>query len=61
MVIGLYCAQKSSEDLPSLFGLLVAIPALFSYSFITQRIKDLNADMYLFADEFVVKLQGDEG
>ncbi len=45
----------------TLFGLLVAIPALFSYSFITQRIKDLNADMYLFADEFVVKLQGDEG
>ncbi len=44
----------------TLFGLLVAIPALFSYSFLTQRIKDLNADMYLFADEFVLKLQGEE-
>jgi biopolymer transport protein ExbB len=44
----------------TLFGLLVAIPALFSYSFLTHRIKDLNADMYLFADEFVLKLQGEE-
>ena len=44
----------------TLAGLLVAIPALFSYSFLTQRIKDLNADMYLFADEFVLKLQGEE-
>jgi len=44
----------------TLFGLLVAIPALFSYSFLTQRIKDLNADMYLFADEFVLKLQEEE-
>jgi biopolymer transport protein ExbB len=42
----------------TLCGLLVAIPALFSYSFLTQRIKDLNADMYQFADEFVLKLQG---
>ena len=43
----------------TLAGLLVAIPALFSYTFLTQRIKDLNADMYLFADEFVLKLQGE--
>jgi biopolymer transport protein ExbB len=42
----------------TLCGLLVAIPALFSYSFVTARIKDLNADMYQFADEFVLKLQG---
>lgn len=44
----------------TLAGLLVAIPALFSYSFLTQRIKDLNADMYLFTDQFVLKLQGEE-
>ena len=44
----------------TLAGLLVAIPALFSYSFLTNRIKDLNADMYLFTDEFVLKLQGEE-
>ncbi len=44
----------------TLAGLLVAIPALFSYSFLTQRIKDLNADMYQFTDEFILKLQGEE-
>ncbi len=44
----------------TLAGLLVAIPALFSYSFLTQRIKDLNADMYLFTDQFVLKLQEEE-
>ncbi len=44
----------------TLAGLLVAIPALFSYSFLTQRIKDLNADMYLFTDQFVLRLQEEE-
>jgi biopolymer transport protein ExbB len=44
----------------TLAGLLVAIPALFSYSFLTQRIKDLNADMYMFTEEFLLKLQGEE-
>jgi biopolymer transport protein ExbB len=44
----------------TLAGLLVAIPALFSYSFLTQRIKDLNADMYQFTDEFILKLQGED-
>jgi biopolymer transport protein ExbB len=44
----------------TLAGLMVAIPALFSYSFLTQRIKDLNADMYMFADEFVLKVQEEE-
>ncbi len=44
----------------TLFGLLVAIPALFTYSFLTHRIKDLNADMFQFADEFVIKLEGEE-
>jgi biopolymer transport protein ExbB len=42
----------------TLCGLLVAIPALFSYSILTSRIKDLNADMYQFVNEFVLKLQG---
>jgi biopolymer transport protein ExbB len=44
----------------TLCGLLVAIPALFSYSYVTQRIKDLNADMYQFASEFVVKIEGEQ-
>jgi biopolymer transport protein ExbB len=42
----------------TLCGLLVAIPALFAYSYLTHRIKDINADMYQFADEFVLRLQG---
>lgn len=44
----------------TLAGLLVAIPALFSYTYLTQRIKDLNADMYQFADEFVLRVEGEE-
>ncbi|HYA41406.1 MAG TPA: DUF2341 domain-containing protein [Syntrophobacteraceae bacterium] len=44
----------------TLCGLLVAIPALFSYSYLTHNIKDLNADMYQFADEFVLKLEGEQ-
>jgi biopolymer transport protein ExbB len=45
----------------TLAGLVVAIPALFSYSFLTHRLKDLNADMYLFADELVLKMERKEG
>ena len=44
----------------TLCGLLVAIPALFAYSFLTHRIKDLNADMYQFESDFVLKLEGEE-
>lgn len=44
----------------TLTGLLVAIPALFSYSYLAGRIKDLNAEMYLFAEEFVFRLQEEE-
>jgi biopolymer transport protein ExbB len=44
----------------TLCGLLVAIPALFSYSYLTHGIKDINADMYQFSDEFVLKLEGEE-
>lgn len=37
-------------------GLLVAIPALFGYSYISSRIKVITADMYIFVDEFTTKL-----
>ncbi len=37
-------------------GLLVAIPALFGYSYLASRIKIITADMYIFVDEFTTKL-----
>lgn len=37
-------------------GLLVAIPALFGYSYLASRIKLVTADMYIFVDEFSAKL-----
>ena len=40
----------------TLAGLVVAIPALFCYGYLSARIKDLIADMHVFIDEFVLKL-----
>lgn len=37
-------------------GLLVAIPAMFGYNFLSGIIKDSIADMRVFADEYVAKL-----
>ncbi|MFN0316741.1 MAG: MotA/TolQ/ExbB proton channel family protein, partial [Burkholderiales bacterium] len=37
-------------------GLAVAIPALFGYNYLSSRIKSLNADMQVFADELITKL-----
>ena len=37
-------------------GLLVAIPALFLYSYINSRIKDAISSMSLFIDEFITKM-----
>jgi biopolymer transport protein ExbB len=42
--------------LATVFGLLVAIPALFIYSFLSSRIRDLLASMQVFNDEFVAKM-----
>lgn len=39
----------------TVFGLIVAIPALFGYNYLTGRIKNITADMYIFADEFEQK------
>jgi biopolymer transport protein ExbB len=41
----------------TLAGLLVAIPALFASSYITGRIKDMNADVNVFIDDFILKLE----
>jgi biopolymer transport protein ExbB len=44
----------------TLAGLLVAIPALFGSIYLTGQIKNLNADMNVFIDDFVLKME-DEG
>ena len=37
-------------------GLGVAIPALFGYNWLITRIKEINADMHVFVDEFVTRI-----
>ena len=41
----------------TLTGLILAIPALFGYNYLTTKIKDIMADIYLFADEFVINVE----
>jgi biopolymer transport protein ExbB len=40
----------------TLAGLLVAIPSLFASSYVTSRIKDMNADVNVFIDDFILRL-----
>jgi biopolymer transport protein ExbB len=42
--------------LATVAGLAVAIPALFLYSYLSTRIKDVVSDMETFIDEFVAKM-----
>ena len=42
-------------------GLIVAIPALFAYNFLTTRIKDITADLAVFIDEFALKIENGHG
>ncbi len=47
----------------TVFGLIVAIPALFGYSFLVGRIRDTTADLTVFVDQFPLKVDavyGDE-
>jgi biopolymer transport protein ExbB len=37
-------------------GLLVAIPALLGYNYLTSRMKTITSDMQIFVDEFVTKM-----
>lgn len=37
-------------------GLAVAIPALFGYNWLNTQIKEINADMHVFVDEFVTRV-----
>ncbi len=42
--------------LATVAGLGVAIPALFGYNYLGSKAKDLNADMQVFGDEFIAKI-----
>ncbi len=46
----------ASALLATVAGLIVAIPALFIYSYLSSRIKDLLATMQVFVDEFITKM-----
>ena len=41
----------------TLTGLILAIPALFAYNYLTTKIKDIMADVYLFVDEFTINVE----
>ncbi|MGD0883687.1 MAG: DUF2341 domain-containing protein [Thermodesulfovibrionales bacterium] len=45
----------------TLAGLLVAIPSLFASSYINGKIKDMNADVNVFLDDFILKLEEEGG
>jgi biopolymer transport protein ExbB len=46
----------ASALLATVVGLIVAIPALFIYSYLNGRIKTVMANMQVFIDEFVAKM-----
>ena len=46
----------ASALLATVAGLIVAIPALFIYSYLNSRIKQTTSDMQVFIDEFVAKM-----
>lgn len=46
----------ASALLATVAGLIVAIPALFIYSYLNSRIKQTTGDMQVFIDEFVAKM-----
>ena len=46
----------ASALLATVAGLIVAIPALFIYSYLSSRIKSLLAGMQVFIDEFIAKM-----
>ena len=41
----------------TVFGLIVAIPALFGYNYLTTKIKNITAEMNIFVDHFAVKVE----
>ena len=45
----------------TVFGLIVAIPALFGYNFLASRIKRISADMDIFLDQFLLRIENTYG
>jgi biopolymer transport protein ExbB len=45
----------------TLFGLLVAIPALFAYSFLIMHMKNLNVETRHFMEEYALRVEGFHG
>ncbi len=41
----------------TVFGLIVAIPALFGYNYLATRVKNMTADLAVFIEDFTVKLE----
>ena len=46
----------SAALMTTVAGLIVAIPALFAYNYLSVRIKDMLFDMEVFVDEFITKI-----
>ena len=42
--------------LATVCGLVVAIPALFGYNYLSVQVKDITTDLHLFLEEFVTKM-----
>lgn len=45
----------------TLMGLVLAIPALFQYSYLSAEIKNISADMNVFMDEFTNRVEEEHG
>jgi len=42
--------------LATVCGLIVAIPALFGYNFLSTQVKEITTDLHLFLEEFITKM-----
>jgi len=42
--------------LATVAGLVVAIPALFGYNYLSVQVKDITTDLHLFVEEFITKM-----
>jgi biopolymer transport protein ExbB len=45
----------------TVFGLIVAIPALFGYNFLASRIKNISAEMDIFLEQFLLRVENTYG
>jgi biopolymer transport protein ExbB len=42
--------------LATICGLIVAIPALFGYNYLSTQVKEVATDLHLFMEEFMTKM-----